>query len=243
MKLPLLLLGAIAVASAQQRPPRNMVVPSGTTASITCSVAGSRCLLTRADFGTEVSAPFGTVQESVGGTVFTALTLEDTLQVSDCLSSQCIVVCNDQCSCATDDGSPCLETTAAPTPAPTPAPVQSGPVVCPRSTDTSMCSKLMPAVPIGTFCDCYNFCQGVFISCCEQSGQCGSLDCEAPEGETLGEPGTLTGQVLGCTDEDRPPGNTGLPGDTSGEGASSGTSMCVAGSAVAASMITAAAML
>jgi len=170
----------------------------------TCTEPGSRCAFRRAEFA-EIDFGSGQELDLEQNAVFASLNpSDDALTLGGCnLNGRCVVTCNEFCSCTLSDGSPCEQTTMFPTASPTDPPPTAAPVdvTCPYTTDTSLCRKLMPAVPIGTNCACYNFCRGNFTSCCEENSQCGSLECEAAEGA---DAGTMDSYVWGCTDAHRP---------------------------------------
>lgn len=172
------------------------------TVTLTCNSTASRCGFDRDEYSTDAIDLGGSFNEQTAGTVWTAAAPGDQLRLSDCTNGNCVAYCFADCSCIVDDsGAPCGTTTPIPTVAPvaTPAPV---PYVCPLQEETTSCSELMtnnlPTTDPG--CDCYNFCDGVFLSCCNEiSNSCGSTNC--------------TGQgVFGCTKQD-----VGATSDNGGE--------------------------
>jgi hypothetical protein len=218
-------LAAQTSAQIVNNPVKNYIVVE--TANFTCTQAGSRCAFLRQDFSMEPDAPFGRIQDTLDNSIFTANDVTDSMTLNGCSSGRCLVLCTDACACVLADGSPCELTTSKPAPAPVtvaPSPAPEA-YTCAKRTDTSLCAKLFPVVPVGTpKCDCYNFCKGVFTSCCDRSGQCGYLTCDG----TTGDPGTMGSYVWGCTVADLPAGSP-LPGaaktNTSSPNGSSGANI------------------
>jgi len=107
----------------------------------------------------------------------------------------CIVDCLTYCNCkGASTGAPCKIAPALPSaPAPT---AEKQEATCASEANTEFCSELMPTVPPGNFFFCYNFCNGTYLSTCDENGQCGATDC----------PGSIpgiTGYVGGCKDSHR----------------------------------------
>lgn len=170
------------------------------TASFTCTTIASRCIFQESDYS-PISYGGGTQGARTDGTSWTVNDPSNVLTLSNCGSGSCIVTCFADCSC-TENGSACATTTPFPTAAPTfPNPTKAPtPKNCPKKTDTSRCPTLMPSVPLSRKCDCYNFCQFNFTSCCEEGGSCGNTECSVVPGSNPGEVGSY---VWGCTDDDR----------------------------------------
>jgi hypothetical protein len=185
----------------------NFVVVTDDSAVTTfgCNDSGARCVFRRSSYK---SFDFGTGQETedVQGAVWAAVVEGAVLTLGPCMNNgNCIVTCNANCTCAyvTDDsGGPqiCTQVTSR---APTPAPKTEAPVFseCPERQFTEFCPELMAtALPEGVEnnYDCYNFCGGIWVSTCDYSGNCGTLNCENKTSA-----GTLAGQVFGCVVSDK----------------------------------------
>lgn len=193
-------------------------------ATIECINPGSRCVFQRDDYQ---NYNFGSGQETdtAQGATWAALNPKDdvltldtcvvdadataTSRKSGTVFDQCLVVCNANCTCGYSDGTPCNHSDQPPAVndiTATTAPAAPKHTSCPQQMFTEHCSALMndpKALPPGLEenYDCYNFCNGTFVSSCDlQSGNCGSLSCE--DGT---EDGTVTGRVQGCTAMDRIP--------------------------------------
>jgi len=180
----------------------------------TCADGGARCVFRRNNY---LSVSFGTGQESQvegegatwaavnDGAVLTlgACTVDDFDSTSS--GASCIVSCNANCTCAVtvdsdSDPEPCEQVaTRAPTPAPgTDPPLHTQ---CPKRQFNTFCPELMnTGLPLGldNEYECFNFCGGYFVSSCDLEGNCGDVECSNKTAT-----GTLNGQVLGCTLEDK----------------------------------------
>lgn len=145
----------------------------------------------------------------------------DTLNLNDCQFSTCVPACFSDCNCTTG-GESCPETSAPPTASPTPAPETSDVKNCELKRNEGKCSQvaIRDFVFAGADCYCYNFCDGEFLSCCEENGDCGTTECEGEE-------------VFGCpelvdepqTPNSAPNGNGDPNGDSSGTVISTQTHM------------------
>jgi hypothetical protein len=126
----------------------------------------------------------------------TADPLVDVLNLRLCTIGLCVPACFNDCNCILPDGTPCGETTRFPTAAPTPvAPTPSpGPKTCAKINGEAACSTLMDPdnIPVGVDCYCYNFCNGSFLSCCNEDQTCSPKVCET---------GAMV-EVNGCVDGD-----------------------------------------
>lgn len=188
------------------------------SASFRCETKASRCGFDYDDYneGGVVKFGRGSFNELAPGTVWTIESSDDELRTTGCVNGNCVVYCFADCNCTdltTNDS--CTKTTAMPTqaPVPTSAPV---PYICPLQEATSECGNLMtnnlPTTDPG--CDCYNFCDGQFLSCCNQlSGKCGESTCASG----LGVLGCTKADVIVTTDEDKVTDdkNNNNPTDTS----------------------------
>lgn len=122
----------------------------------------------------------------------------DVVHLNNCLiDTGCVPACFRDCSCKYPDGTECSETTPFPTPMPTPKPPTPSPVpkVCAKKVNDNLCPTvaLDTNLQAGQSCDyCYNFCNGKFLSCCEENGTCGVKECEADEETGVKE------EIFGC---------------------------------------------
>ncbi|KAL7558056.1 hypothetical protein ACA910_009244 [Epithemia clementina (nom. ined.)] len=163
-------------------------------ATIQCGQTGSICGFVRDEYNADAINYGGSYSEQgVDETVWIVATATDKLRLVECKDT-CIAYCFADCVCtdgATDQ--PCTTTTAFPTQAPvvTPSPT---PYNCPLQLGKESCAAFMAnnLPTTDPACDCYNFCDGVFKSCCNEarnSSSCGSTDCAGVS-------------VLGCTKAD-----------------------------------------
>jgi hypothetical protein len=192
-----------------------------------CGSPSSRCVFQREEFGSDPQVRGGNVADQLEGAVWATVNpTVDKLILDNCLSAVCITACFSDCTCTDANGNNCTQTTPFPTQAPNtqaPTPIPVVPQCNKKTDDMSRCPDLMPNVPIGTKCDCYNFCHNNFTSCCDDvkaGGACGSLDCEVEPGST---PGGVGSYVWGCTDFDRRATETVSNGGSAGGGSGNST--------------------
>ena len=185
------------------------VIAPGQNAEFTCQIAGSQVGIGIQDFaarnvrGTSVGLP----QASGAGLLWTTSNTpeDDELILTNCqIETGCLIQTFNDCECTQNDGQGSNTTCASTTASPTPAPSILGPPTapqCPETTSTQFCGELLtehPPIPF-TACDCYNYCQTEFISCCNWNSitlqwDCGNIECAATDA-----PGTsVDAQVLGC---------------------------------------------
>ena len=168
----------------------------------TCSVAGATCAFVRSDF-VGINVEGSVISETIGNSIKSFEDTEvDKLILAGCAAgvSPCIVTCQSFCECQlTASGDPCEEVTLPPTPSPTapdisPTPSPEPPN-CATKRMTEECPNLMPTLlaGFGQDCSCLNFCNGAFLSCCEEdTDTCGNLNCEPISNATV------PGLVQGC---------------------------------------------
>ena len=181
------------------------------SASFRCETKASRCGFDYDDYNAGgVVKIGGAFNELEAGTVWTVESIQDELRATGCIDGDCVVYCFADCNCTelTTDNA-CNTTTPMPSPAPvvTPSPV---PYVCPLQSGKSECASLMtnslPTTDPG--CDCYNFCDGQFLSCCnELSEKCGDTTCASG----LSVMGCTKEDVKATTDEDKTPNGGNNP--------------------------------
>jgi hypothetical protein len=190
-----------------------------------CGSPSSRCVFQREEYSSDPQVRGGNVADQLEGAVWATVDpTADKLILENCQADVCITACFNDCTCTDASGNNCTKTTPFPTeapgtPAPTPIPV--APRCEQKTEDTSRCPDLMPNVPIGTKCDCYNFCHNNFTSCCQVGAGCGSTDCEVEKDST---PGGVGSYVWGCTDFDRRATDVTGSNGTSGGGGSGSSS-------------------
>ena len=162
------------------------------TSSFQCQTTGSRCGFDRSEYNQNAIDIGGAFNEQAAGTLWTVESPNDELRLAGCIGENCVAYCFSDCTCVeTGTNEPCATTTPLPTAAPVPTPAPQA-YDCPQKQSRELCPGIMtnnlPVPDPG--CDCYNFCNGAFLSCCnEDTNSCGSTACT----------GTT---VLGCTSAD-----------------------------------------
>ena len=123
----------------------------------------------------------------------------DVVNLRFCEYDVCLAACFSDCICKLPDGSECTQTTPPPTPPPSPvnepSPIPPEAKVCAMKKNTDLCATVAVDrnLRAGEVCDyCYNFCNGKFLGCCDENGQCSQTPCTADE-----ETGELE-EVFGC---------------------------------------------
>jgi hypothetical protein len=206
------------------------VVDKEGSTTFMCGSPSSRCVFQREEYGSDPEIRGGNVADQLEGAVWATVdTAVDKLILDDCSATVCITACFSDCTCTNDaTGTNCTTTTPVPTEAPgspAPTPIPKAPQCEQKTDDTSRCADLMENVPLGTECDCYNFCHNNFTSCCEVGAGCGTLDCDVEPGST---PGGVGSYVYGCTDFDRrvveDPNGSGSGSDGNSTGGGGGSS-------------------
>ena len=176
-------------------------------ATLSCAQNSLRCQFDRSHFDA-VDDQGGIIMDQKSGSTWSVENSEtDALHLSLCLlKGGCLVSCFQGCECKNPYGSACLTTTAPPSP-PTPSVTiptsPPGSVPCAMSKNTDQCRvvAIKDNLRPGEQCDhCYNFCNGKFLGCCDESGMCGAGTCDA-------DPVTgLLEEVYGCQEIfDSPP--------------------------------------
>ena len=196
------------------------VVNKDNTTTFMCGSPSSRCVFQREEYGSDPEIRGGNVADQIEGAVWATIDpLVDKLILDDCTADVCLTACFSDCICTDAAGANCTTTTPVPTEAPgspSPTPIPKAPQCEQKTNDTSRCADLMENVPLGTECDCYNFCHNNFTSCCQVGTGCGTLDCDVEPGST---PGGVGSYVYGCTDFDRR-----TPVEDNGNGSGGGNS-------------------
>ena len=112
----------------------------------------------------------------------------DVVHLRLCQHPSCVVACFRDCECKIEKTNTTCETTTPPsTPAPTPVP-QAGPVATPQQcamkSNQARCAEVAVDTNLraGEECEwCYNFCNGKFLGCCAEDGQCSQNPCTEDE--------------------------------------------------------------
>lgn len=71
---------------------------------------------------------------------------------------------------------------------------------CPTPVQKDRCPEEMANLEAGISCECYNFCNGEFLKCCDKTGLGQDAECQL---ECLVSDVGGGGSVFGCTDADR----------------------------------------
>jgi len=169
-------------------------------ARFTCEAKGFRCAYIKEDYadfklseGSQdsigaIDGQGNNVWSNVGG-------VDNSLTLQDCQADYCLVRCNFGCHCFLENGEEDCEPGTAPPDNQEPT---SPPEVCPQTINAEVCPLLLDAIPSGNInnYDCFNFCNGTFISSCDFGGSCADYDCGVDRAST---DGMLNGIVVGCS--------------------------------------------
>lgn len=104
----------------------------------------------------------------------------DVVNFRNCNFDVCYIACFSDCDCAYPDGTACSTTSPPPTPPPTSAPTLNPEKNCAQQENTDQCPTVAVASNLraGAECPyCYNFCDGEFLGCCDEAGQCSQTPC------------------------------------------------------------------
>jgi len=171
-------------------------------AKFTCQAKGFRCGYVKDDYE-EFDLSDGS-QDSVGAVgnqgnnIWSNVgSVDDSLTLRNCQIDFCLVRCNFGCDCAQENGDACELGSLAPTPS---AVGPATPEVCPQQINSEVCPMMIGAVPGGNLdnYDCFNFCNGTFVTSCDFGGTCTGYDCGVDRATT---DGMQDGIVVGCTKE------------------------------------------